>query len=296
MSKDVNFSQRVINLRKAMGLNQEAFANLIGLSRNYVSMIEGGREPSKQVIKMIGALEEKHRHGDAHGVRQKPCDIMRRAREAKGLSFADLAKLTRYNAGVLAAVEGGTGQASERMIDAIAKALGIDPQTLLDGSDHEVVREPTFGTYGATPPIEVEPGVGKPRYLPLLSMAQAGTMTGTNFTDDSYQREGVIMFGAKDSKAFGVTIRGDSMTPKWSEGDVAIVYPSHTPRQGDTVICRLTESAGGDVMFKLFSARDSGRRVVLTSYNPAYPPLEFSSEDFVWIYPVAAMVSTLLRR
>jgi len=132
--------------------------------------------------------------------------------------------------------------------------------------------------------------VGTPRYIPLISFAQAGTMKSF---EDIYEREGLLSFDVKDPKAFSVRIVGDSMTPEFREGDMAVLYPGSTPRNGDVVIARLGEDQGGDVMFKLFNSRESGRRVILTSYNPAYPPLEYERGDFAWIYPVVSVMKTL---
>jgi len=66
VSKKENFSHRVKNLRVALGLNQEAFATRLGVSRNYVSMIEGGREPSEALIKYFETIE-RETFGDASG-------------------------------------------------------------------------------------------------------------------------------------------------------------------------------------------------------------------------------------
>jgi transcriptional regulator with XRE-family HTH domain len=60
VSKKENFSHRVKNLRVALGLNQEAFANRLGVSRNYISMIEGGRAPSEALIKYFETIEREH--------------------------------------------------------------------------------------------------------------------------------------------------------------------------------------------------------------------------------------------
>ena len=51
------FSDRVLNLRSRLGLSQDAFAKRLGVSRNYVSMIEQGREPSDSLKKLIETLE-----------------------------------------------------------------------------------------------------------------------------------------------------------------------------------------------------------------------------------------------
>lgn len=50
------------SLRKKLSINQAELAKRLGISRNYVSMIEGGREPSKQFISAFQMLEKQ---GDA---------------------------------------------------------------------------------------------------------------------------------------------------------------------------------------------------------------------------------------
>ena len=85
------------------------------------------------------------------------------------------------------------------------------------------------------------------------------------------------------------------MSPAFGEADVVTLYPTFQPRNGDLVIARLSEDHGGDVMFKLFNAKGAGQQVILTSYNVAYPPLEFDRSSFMWIYPVAAVTKVFRR-
>jgi phage repressor protein C with HTH and peptisase S24 domain len=175
------------------------------------------------------------------------------------------------------------------MIRAVAKALDVDPDVLLSGSDEMVVREGTTGTFGATPDIAAGPGVGRPKFVPFISMAQAGTMSGNIFTDEAYAYEGTVAFDPEDRKAFGVKIVGDSMLPDYRPGDIVIAYPSFPPQNNKVVICRLNDEMGGEVLFKIYQARDNGRRVVLSSYNPAFPPVDVEREHFAWIYPVKGL-------
>ncbi len=281
----------------------------LGISPGYYSELESGKKPisedlAKKFAQAVGvplsslasdvsALTDLAPDAKLHFA--DPRLAIKAAMGAKGLTWKKLAKLTRYNAGVLQAVVEGQGNASERMIEALATALDLDPDEMMAGSESAIVREPLKGTYGATPPVQSGPGVGRPRYVPLISMAQAGTMTGTEFTDGGYTHEGTLAFDVKDNTAFGIAIRGDSMAPKFDEGDVVIVYPSLVPRNGDLVICRLDNSVGGDVLFKLYSTRDNGRTIVLSSYNAAYPPVDFDRANLLWIYPVVSVMKTLRR-
>jgi transcriptional regulator with XRE-family HTH domain len=286
VSMSAEISNRVRKLRGAMHLSQEEFAHQLGVSRNYVSMIEGGREPSANIVKLIELLESKHLGKAPDG----PRTMMRQARLKKGLSFSELAKITRFRADVLQAIEEGTGQAPEKAIEAISEALGLDKAELMAGQDESIVRDALIGTYGAKPDFEVVGG-GRVKYVPLLSMAQAGVLGATAFTDEAYDRSGVIAFDVKDPKAFGLRITGDSMEKRYPAGSVAIVYPSHKPRPGRPVIARLKEESGGGVLFKYYNPTEGGRRVTLTSENyQIHPEANYGIEEFEWIYPVANVV------
>jgi len=282
----MNFAQRVRELRNRMGLTQGEFADVLGLTRNYVGLIEGGREPSEAVMRFIETLEDQWRNAEYMSGSAR--DRIQRAMRSRSMNFEKLHKLTGYKTGVLQAVIEGSGRASERMLERIGKVLGIEKDALIGGSDEAVGREVPHGTVGATPNVIPPPGM-EVRYVPLLSMAQAGTMTDFSFTDEAYAGQGIIAFDVKDRNAFAVHIKGDSMEPKFYEGDAVIVSPARQPHHGDPVLAKLSEDEGGSVMFKLFTTKNAGKTVVLSSYNPLIGPLEVPREHLVWAYPVIQM-------
>jgi transcriptional regulator with XRE-family HTH domain len=51
------FADRLVSYRKREGISQETLAKRLGISRNYVSMIESGREPSDQIVRHFTLLE-----------------------------------------------------------------------------------------------------------------------------------------------------------------------------------------------------------------------------------------------
>lgn len=271
-------------------------AKKLGVTSNYVGMLEGGREPGPTLMKLFEKLEEEsggtmiRESGSAYRTPQR---LMREARVAKGWSFKDLSRATGYKADVLQAIEEGNGKASEKMIEAICASLSLEKDDLLAGQIPEA--NGIHGTHGAKPNVEIIGGGIVPKYVPLISMAQAGAMTGTSFTDGGYEHEGTLAFDVRDNRAFGLKIAGDSMQPVYSPGDIAVVYPSHQPRSGDHVIARLSDEAGGDVLFKIYTPKEAGRKLVLSSYNPAFPPVELERTQVLWIYPVVSVTKTLRR-
>lgn len=201
--------------------------------------------------------------------------------------FTDLGKFARsvgYSPLIYDQIEDGPSNMSRKMAVKVAEKLGCSVEELLDGSEHVTSNGTHHGTVGETPEIGLPHG-SKARYVPLLSMAQCGTMMA--YDDSAYDHSGFIAIDPKDGKAFALTLAGDSMSPHIAPGDVAIVYPSKQPRNGCIVIAKLDDDHGGDVMLKLY--QQSGDRVILSSYNPAYPPMDWLKRDFRWIYPVASI-------
>jgi SOS-response transcriptional repressor LexA len=285
-------------LMRVMGwTNAEMGRRLGGLTPEYVGQLRGGRAPGPGTAALFDHVE-KEALGDGSDASTRtvdPRELLRQRRLQSGWSIKETAKMAGVRADVLQAIEEGTGQAPEKVMEKIAAALGLEKEALMAGQDEGVVRDAVYGTYGAKPEIEIIGG-GKVKYVPLISMAQAGTMDATAFSDEGYKGEGVIAFDVKDPKAFGVRIVGDSMEKRYPAGCTAILYPSFKPSNGGLVVARLREDSGGGVLFKYFTPKDAGKRVILSSENSVYPPVEYKVEEFEWIYPVSDVVLNVLKR
>lgn len=286
-----------------MKLNQSEFAKLLGVSRNYLSMIETGREPSDALQKLFARIEADHRRGKlptesaisgavredspVYGARAR----LRAARQAAGLSVPELARMVGYSVATYQEIEEGRSQMGEKMAHRVAEVLQVPVADLIGGGDHPPERGATNGTFGTAPELIMGPGMEgrRAKFVPLLSMAQCGDMMA--YDDGAYDHGGFVCYDPQDSQAFAVKLAGDSMMPRFEAGDVAVVYPSKQPRNGSVVIAKLKDESGGDVMLKLYNAAQG--QVTLTSYNPAYPPMTWPAEAFAWIYPVAQVTKVL---
>ncbi|MCW0218216.1 MAG: LexA family transcriptional regulator [Prosthecobacter sp.] len=215
-----------------------------------------------------------------YGARSK----LQAARIAKGYTVAEFAKLVGYSLSVYQGIEEGASRMGEKMAKKAAALLDLEVEDLTNGSDHPPSNSVPFGSFGAVPEINMGPGMQgqRAKYVPLLSMAQCGVMQA--YTDEAYTGEGFVAYSPDDPHAFAVKLAGDSMQPRIEPGDVAVVFPSKTPRNGSIVLARLDDDHGGDVMCKVFQATKDD--VTLSSYNPAYPPLTYPRQSFAWIYPV----------
>lgn len=79
---------------------------------------------------------------------------------------------------------------------------------------------------------------------------------------------------AKTGEFFGLQIHGDSMEPKFSDGDVVIVRKQNDAESDDIVIAMVN---GDDATCKKLKKYDDG--IALISTNPAYDPMYFSKEE-----------------
>ena len=129
------------------------------------------------------------------------------------------------------------------------------------------------------------------RNLPVLSWTQAGQAVEPGEIPRDWDE--VVPSDVPDERAFGVRLRGDSMAPQYSDGDIAILLPSTVPVNGDTVVANLKNQG---VFCKIMHVQLDKNLVKLSSYNPAYPPTEYRLDEFHWIFPVATIIKQLLRR
>ena len=79
---------------------------------------------------------------------------------------------------------------------------------------------------------------------------------------------------ARTGSFFGLQIHGDSMEPKFSEGDVVIVRQQNDAESGDIVIATVN---GDNATCKRLKKYETG--IALLSTNPDYDPMIFSNEE-----------------
>lgn len=120
---------------------------------------------------------------------------------------------------------------------------------------------------------------------PVVSWASAGR--GGAYSDLAEFLDEFVETDCRDANKYALIVEGDSMRPEFQPGDRIVVTPNSEPQNGDEVVARLRE--GGEVFFKIFHETSTGK-ILLTSYNPAFPPLEFQKTDFRFIQPVYEMV------
>lgn len=203
-------------------------------------------------------------------------EALRSVRSRRGLSQVELAELLGVKPGTVGNWEAGVNGAPRKRLKEIADKLEVSME-FLTGEPEMELREAPSAHYNAKHLGIVKKG----HRIPVISFTRAG-LVDFDYADLDGQMDDSIESDIKDPNSFGLVVEGDSMEPKISAGDIVVVAPNDRPRNGDLVVARLAKTEG--VMLKIFS--HDGERIRLTSYNPAFPPLEFKEEDFVFIYPV----------
>jgi transcriptional regulator with XRE-family HTH domain len=142
--------------------------------------------------------------------------------------------------------------------------------------------------------IPSAPASGMPRIsaLPVLTIPAARDLTAPSLA--AFAATEHFAFSVTDPDAFAMRLAGDAMLPQHHDGELAILYPNSLPHTGNRVIARLSDSLGGDILFRIYSTADHGHSIILSSLNPLYPPVTLSPDEIVWIYPVATTVRQML--
>lgn len=210
-----------------------------------------------------------------------PRELITHALQRKGMTIAQLGKSIGYDAGALRYVIEGRGRLKEKDAEKIARVLGLPTEQLMDGSDDaKIVSETgTEGTFGAKPDIKLPPGMSG-RYVPLLSMAQAGSFDASH-TDDYYDFTGVLAINVDDRRAFAIRVSGKSMEPVILEGDVIICSPSKEAKPGKVAVVR-THSDQAFVKYW----HPEGDKVRLVSANKDFPPIVMPASEIAGVWPV----------
>jgi len=135
---------------------------------------------------------------------------------------------------------------------------------------------------------------GELRPIPLINKVSAGYPA--DFTDLDYPAGVADAYvgvpDVTDANAFAITVCGDSMTPRFREGDVLVISPARRVRDGD--FCFVRVDAHGEVRstFKQVFFGEEGT-VRLVSLNARYSPQVYPREGVTGIYRAVRRIEML---
>lgn len=209
-------------------------------------------------------------------------------RHTLGLNQTEAAQRLNLERSYLSQLEGGRkpGDAARVRFEIEERKSGLGPTPTSNPAGLHLMEAPPeiigYPTYRYQSRV---------RSLPVLSWAQAGQAVDFQQMPDEW--EGSVASEVTDDKAFAVRLRGDSMEPRFEDGDMAVLLPSVPATNGEIVVANLKNEG---ILCKIMHVQLDKNLITLSSYNPAYPPMQYRREDFHWMFPVAQVVKNLRRR
>jgi repressor LexA len=269
--------------RRRLGLTLDELAGRTGISKPYLSLIETGRVPNPPSDEKLRRLEQTLAFTPGELVTQAhlqrtPRDVramLERLMKADGERTAEAQN--RKNADKPSSVKARVGSESPHAGNGASlatSAIDLD-QAYLSGVLQELVE-------GSTGNVEAVTA----NAVPVINRVSAGYPK--DFTDLSYPRgiadEYVSCPDLHDRDAFAARVHGDSMVPKYSQGDIVIFSPAAAPREGDDCFVRFKD---GQTTFKrvFFETGDNGASTLrLQPRNERYRAQIVPSEDATGLY------------
>ena len=167
----------------------------------------------------------------------------------KGIRQSELVEKTGIDKGSMSSYVNGRYMPNAENTAKIAKALGVSVDFLLGKEDIpkmsmlSVKKVPIFREVAAGVPIEAN--------------------------------EDVIgsLYSSKMGDLFALKVKGDSMSPRITDGDIVLVRKQSYAEDGDVVIALIDNEA----TCKVF--KRSGDTIMLVPFNATFTPLVFTGED-----------------
>lgn len=257
----MNFGDILRKRREELGLTQDALALLAGISKPYLSNIETGRAKNPPTDRVLAELEKHLQMAAGELTRlahlaRTPCDVLQ---EHETLS-AENVKLKKL------------------LSELLQKSPGSSAANL-----HEVLTK-----------HENLSAISAGIVVPVINRVAAGYPQA--FTDLDYPAsvadEYVRCPDIRDQQAFAARVIGDSMEPKYHEGDIVVFSPNTQPLTGDDCFVRFGYDEG--TTFKRFY-QDSPESVRLQPLNSKYPAMTYPAETITGIWPAVFRIESLRR-
>ncbi len=121
--------------------------------------------------------------------------------------------------------------------------------------------------------------------IPLLSTVPAGK-TAAMFHPDYIERY-VTVDNVKDSSAFALVVKGNSMAPRIEDGDIVVVSPQQEAHSGDICVIRVNDE---DVLKKV---KFEGQHIHLIPLNTEFEAVTVKKRDVAFVWKVVKVIKNL---
>ena len=179
-------------------------------------------------------------------------DRLRTLRKSRNLTQNKLADDLKISKSTISMYENGNREPDFETLEVIADYFNVSLGSLISSV------APQRSTQGVS--------------VPVLGYVRAGIPIEA--VEEVLDYEEISQEMAAQGEYFALSIKGDSMEPKISEGDVVIVRKQDVVENGELAVVLVN---GNDATVKRFYKNDNG--VTLISTNPVYPPFVYSKKD-----------------
>lgn len=256
--------------RRRLGLTLDDLAARSGISKPYLSLIETDKVPNPPSDEKLTRLEQVlgFKTGElltqAH-LHRTPSDV--RAMLTKLLAAGGSAQSADPATALLEPKEAKTNGKARLGVPLDDLYLSGALQQFVDRSAGNVETIPT-------------------NVVPVINRVSAGYPR--DFTDLSYPKGAADTYlscpDVSDPDAFAARVHGDSMTPKYRQGDIVIFSPRAAVKNGDDAFIRFND---GQTTFKrvFFEQNESDQSVIrLQPRNEKYPPRITLAEEITGVW------------
>ncbi len=262
-----SLGQTIRAQRRSLRLTLEAVAASAGCAKGYLSEIENDRRESAPGEGLLGRLELALKMEAGSLVRlgewaNTPEGVRREVRELRRDQRAalDLVRVLREE-GVDALHRSGK---LERLVSRISPREGGNARLI---------------------PL--------PAQIPVVNKVAAGYPR--EFTDLGFPArvadEYVSAPDVRDPEAFAARVVGDSMSPRYVEGDIVVFSPERDTPEGSDCFVRLERDDETTFKRVFFEQDVRGREMIrLQPLNPEYPPRSVAREDVSGMYAAVYVI------
>jgi repressor LexA len=258
--------------RRRLGLTLDELAGRTGISKPYLSLIETGRVPNPPSDEKLRRLEQSL--GFASNELLTQAHLQRTPRDVRVMLQRLIVQSSKNENGE-SRMENGEGHSRpSSILHSPSSPVDLD-DAYLSGVLHQLVDQ----SAGNVEQVATNA-------VPVINRVSAGYPK--DFTDLNYPKgvadDYVGCPDVRDKDAFAARVHGDSMTPKYREGDIVIFSPAAGPRSGDDCFVRFGD---GHTTFKrvFFENDASGQPVLrLQPRNEKYRPQVIPPEDVTGVY------------
>jgi len=176
---------------------------------------------------------------------------IKQLRRERGLSQAALARMVGVSQSTIGMWESGRNMPEFANLEKLARSLGVSLGQLTDDA-------PARARHGAKVPVLGRVAAG----IPIEAI------------EEIIDYEEIEQTLAQTGEFFGLVIKGDSMEPKFSEGDVVIVRRQEDADSGDVAVVVVN---GDYATVKRVKKRPDG--IMLISTNLKYEPMFYTAAE-----------------